>query len=110
MIGVGAGPIKNVVLRRMVISLCNYAQAISVRDIQSYQFLKKNGCENEINVTSDLAQSIGRKEFQNWFCNQETNILKKKRKFLFIARQRLYRNTKTKLFKLLMNYIKMMNP
>lgn len=81
-IGVGTGPIKNVVLRRMVISLCNYAQAISVRDIQSYQFLKKNGCENEINVTSDLAQSIGRKEFQNWFCNQETNILKKKKKIL----------------------------
>lgn len=81
-IGVGAGPIQNVVLRRLIISLCNYAEAISVRDIQSYQFLKKNGCENEMTVTSDSAQSIERKEFQKWFYNQDDPILKTKKRIL----------------------------
>lgn len=63
-IGVGAGPIKNPILRNRIISICNEAKVVSVRDEQSYNFLKKNGCKNKIFITSDSAQAIKKDEFQ----------------------------------------------
>mgnify|MGYP001773079491 CR=1 FL=1 len=68
-IGVGAGPIRNILIRKMIISICNNANVISVRDRQSYQFLKNNGCKNKIIITSDSAQAIRSTKFS--LCGEE---------------------------------------
>lgn len=79
-IGIGAGPIKNSMLRHMIISIFNYARVISVRDKQSYQFLKSNGCKKEIIITSDSAQAIRRFGFSKEKCSSicEFSVNKKK--------------------------------
>lgn len=68
-IGIGAGPIRNILIRKMIISICNNAHVISVRDNESYQFLKNNGCKNEIIITSDSAQAI--KSLQFFLCGEK---------------------------------------
>ena len=71
-IGVGAGPIRNTLIRKMIVSICNNANVISVRDRESYQFLKRNGCKNKINITSDSAQAI--RNFQCSLCCEQQHF------------------------------------
>ena len=98
-IGVGAGPMKNIILRQLVVSICNYAKVISVRDKQSYIFLKKNGCKNEIFITSDSAQAIRRKEFRRWEKSDKSYFMSDKRRILVHCPTTIVREYKEKVIR-----------
>lgn len=57
-IGVGAGPLDRSFLRKTAVKLFNMAKVVSVRDKQSFNYMKDYGVTNEIIVTSDSAQEI----------------------------------------------------
>ncbi len=57
-VGVGAGPLSNWLLRKVSVHIFNRAKYISVRDIESKNYMLSYGVKNTIHVTSDSAQCI----------------------------------------------------
>jgi len=58
-IGVGAGPITNIFTKKEIIRICNYASVITVRDIESKEYLIEYGClGDKIYVTADVALTL----------------------------------------------------
>lgn len=61
-LGVGAGPCKYGIMRRIIKYICSKAKRIVVREDDSREFLKTLGIDSE--VTSDLAQLITKYDFK----------------------------------------------
>lgn len=58
-IGVGAGPLSNVIARECVVWLCNGARIVAVRDEESREYLIEYGVDGrKIAVTADAALTI----------------------------------------------------
>mgnify|MGYP002623780301 CR=1 FL=1 len=57
LLGVGVGPISNFFLRIMIKRIVNKAEVVSVRDIESKQFLKSIGIKKDIVVHADWVMS-----------------------------------------------------
>lgn len=58
-IGVGAGPVTNLLTRNEIRRICNHASVITVRDIESKEYLVEYGVSSEkILVTADVALSL----------------------------------------------------
>ncbi len=57
-VGVGAGPQSIFITRWFTKIMCNGAESISVRDVESQQFLKSIGVNKEINMIPDIVMSL----------------------------------------------------
>lgn len=57
-LGVGAGPLNKSFLRKAAVVIFNNAKVISVRDPESYNYMKKYGVNSDMLVTADSAQII----------------------------------------------------
>jgi polysaccharide pyruvyl transferase WcaK-like protein len=68
-IGVGSGTLNRWFLRWPVVTICNGAKAISVRESNSKEYLEKYGVKTGISVTSDSAQCITNKFFSDIYSN-----------------------------------------
>lgn len=62
-LGVGAGPCKYWIMRRIIQYICSRSKRVIVREEDSRDFLKTLGINSE--VTSDLAQLISRYDFKD---------------------------------------------
>ena len=56
--GIGGGPIKNKILRHIIVSILNYADFISTRDQETADYFILNGVNTPITVTTDTALTI----------------------------------------------------
>lgn len=66
-IGPGVGPVTNIFARKEIVRICKRASVITVRDIESKQYLVKYGVsESKINVTSDVALTLKKSELPAW--------------------------------------------
>lgn len=62
-IGVGAGPITNPTMRKMVVRICQEAEIVAVRDIESANYLREYGVgPQKVEVTADAALTIERSD------------------------------------------------
>lgn len=57
-IGVGAGPCTSKLTKLIFKRFCNNAQQVVVRDLESYETLKRIGVKNDVQVACDLALSV----------------------------------------------------
>lgn len=60
-IGVGAGPINSLILKKIIRFIFKRANVITVRDEESRQYLSEIGVNSDINVLSDLVLSFDQK-------------------------------------------------
>lgn len=58
LIGQGIGPYEYPILGKMLCCICRASEYICVRDIKSYNLLKKIGVRNNIYLTADCAQTL----------------------------------------------------
>lgn len=56
-IGVGAGPQTSYICKCITKKLCNGAEVVSVRDVESKEFLKKIGVKKNVEVVPDIVMS-----------------------------------------------------
>ncbi len=65
-VGVGAGPLSNKIIRKMVVFLCNRSVKVIVRDIESYNYLIDYGVEkNKIITTADSVLTLDNSYLEN---------------------------------------------
>lgn len=64
-IGVGAGPLNRGFLKKAAVFLFNKSQIVSVRDEESWRYMKEYGVNRDIIVTSDSAQVINDTMFKD---------------------------------------------
>lgn len=65
-IGVGAGPLSNKIIRKMVVFLCNRSVKVIVRDVESYDYLIDYGVDkNKIITTVDSVLTLDHSYLEN---------------------------------------------
>lgn len=75
-VGVGAGPITNIFIRKIIGFILAGAQKISVRDIQSYEFIKTLKINmDKVEVTTDSALLYDTDELKKNSCSLSKKIL-----------------------------------
>lgn len=77
-IGVGAGPLERIFLKKTVVYIFNKAKVVSVRDEMSKEYLVKYGVNKPIYITSDTAHVIDEKRYN---VGNKSNFIKSKEKF-----------------------------
>lgn len=99
-IGIGAGPIYNGFLRRILLKILTNCKIVSVRDEISYKYLIKYGLTNNIILTADTALISDFKKIAVYDDNKEIPFVNGKKRVLFLH---LVRDTK--LYYAYLNYI-----
>jgi O-antigen/teichoic acid export membrane protein/polysaccharide pyruvyl transferase WcaK-like protein len=110
-IGVGVGPISNKLVRHSIISLCNYAEVLAVRDVESKEFLIQYGVNaDKISVSADSALTIEIKDIpenalsfaESYFIDSDSFRLLG----IHLSRSKLYSKKTEMLFEEIVNFCK----
>ena len=57
-IGVGGGPINNIILRFFLKKIINYSALVMFRDVETITYFRNIGCSNDLKLSTDAAQMI----------------------------------------------------
>ncbi|MCR6108133.1 polysaccharide pyruvyl transferase family protein [Salipaludibacillus agaradhaerens] len=77
-VGVGAGPISNLLTRREVVNICNGAKHVVIRDEESYDYLLRYGVDkHKMSVAADIVLSLREDDLPTKYLEETNKLIKR---------------------------------